>query len=378
MLPWRVRILVAPDGFGGTLTAAEAAGAIAAGWRSAAPRDVIDLAPLSDGGAGFVEVLAAALPRAEQVTVTVEDPLARPVQATLLLDGDVAYVESAQACGLHLLTPEERNPTTTTSYGVGQLLAAALEGGVRRIVVGLGGSATNDGGAGMLAALGLARLDAHGAALPPGGAALRDLDRLDGRPDPRLAGVELVAATDVDAPLLGLRGASAVFGPQKGATANDVQLLDSALTRWVDALEAHLSVGVRDRPGAGAAGGLGAALLALGAVREPGITLVQQLVRLERRTAKADLVVTGEGTFDFSSLQGKVVSGVAAAAADAGLPCLVLAGQVTVGRRESAAAGIDATYAVADAVGVEAALARPADELTALATRVAREWSRGV
>jgi glycerate kinase len=193
---------------------------------------------------------------------------------------------------------------------------------------------------------------------------------------PSLPGVELVAATDVQAPLLGLHGASAVFGPQKGASREDVHLLDGALAVWADVLEARAGVSVRDLPGAGAAGGLGAALLALGATREPGIGLVQRVVRLTHRVARADLVVTGEGTFDFSSLDGKVVSGVAAVAADAGLACLVIAGQVTVGRREAAAAGIDATYAVADAVGVEASLAQPAEELAALAERVAREWSR--
>jgi glycerate kinase len=264
----------------------------------------------------------------------------------------------------------------TSTYGVGHLLRAALDAGAERIVVGLGGSATNDGGAGLLAALGLTPVGADGQQLPPGGAALAQVDSLRGELDPRLAGVELVAAMDVDAPLLGLHGASAVFGPQKGASREDVHRLDGALARWADVLESSTGPAVRDLAGAGAAGGLGAALLALGATREPGIGLVERLVRLERHVAKADLVVTGEGTFDFSSLHGKVVSGVAAAAAAVGLPCIVLAGQVTVGRREAAAAGIDATYAVADAVGVEAALDRPAEELAALAERVAREWSR--
>lgn len=362
---------MAPDEFGGTLSAVEAAAAIAAGWRAAAPQDSLDLAPLSDGGPGFVAVLASALPRATQHDVVVQDPLGRPVGATFLLDGSTAYVESAQACGLHLLEPAERTPTTTSSYGVGELVSAAIEAGAERIVIGLGGSATNDGGAGMLSALGVTT---DGGGLPVGGAALSSVGGLDGWP--RL-GVELVAATDVDAPLLGLYGASAVFGPQKGASREDVHLLDGALTRWADVLEAAAGRVVRDLPGAGAAGGLGAALFALAAQREPGIGLVRELVRLDRRAALADLVITGEGTFDFSSLQGKVVSGVAGAAAESGLPCLVLAGQVTVGRREAAAAGIDATYAVADAVGLEAALDRPAEELEALATRVAREWSRG-
>jgi glycerate kinase len=371
----RVRILVAPDGFAGTLTAVEAAEAIAAGWRIAAPRDGLDLVPLSDGGTGFVDVLAAALPKAQRHAVTVQDPLGRPVAASYLLDGTTAYVESAQACGLHLLTEAERDPKITTSYGVGELVQAAVSAGASRVVVGLGGSATNDGGSGLLTALGGAAVDAEGNRAAPGGGCLSGVAAIDGWPE--LAGVELVAATDVESPLLGLYGASAVFGPQKGASRDDVQVLDVALTRWADLLEATAGRPVRDLPGAGAAGGLGAALFALGAVREPGIGLVRRLARLDQRVAKADLVVTGEGTFDSSSLSGKVVSGVAAAAADAGLACLVLAGQVTVGRRETAAAGVDATYAVADAVGVEASLAQPAEELAALAERVAREWSRG-
>ncbi len=371
-----MRVLIAPDGFGGTLSPVEAAEAIAAGWRTAAPDDDLDLAPLSDGGPGFVEVLAAARPGAIRRAVRVQDALGRPVRAELLLDGATAYVESASACGLHLLTDGERTPRATTTYGVGQLLTEALEAGAGRIVVGLGGSATNDGGAGMLAALGLACHGAGGERLAPGGAALSGLARLAGRPDPRLADVELIAATDVDSPLLGLRGASAVFGPQKGSSREDVALLDGALHRFADVLEAHLGVSVREQQGAGAAGGLGAALLALGARRESGISLVQRLVGLPARVARAELVVTGEGTLDGSSLSGKVVSGVAALAAAEAVVCLVLAGAVRVGGRELAAAGIEAAYSLVEQVGVEAALLRPAEELAALATRVSRQWSR--
>jgi glycerate kinase len=370
-----MRVLIAPDGFGGTLSPAQAAAAIADGWRAAAPADELDVAPLSDGGPGLVDVLAAALPGAHRHTVTVEDPLARPVPASFLFDGTTAYVEAAQACGLHLLADAQRDPRATTTYGVGQLVTAALDVGAQRIVVGLGGSATNDGGAGLLAALGVQRVDGAGERVGPGGAALRSVERLVGAPDPRLAAVELVAATDVDSPLLGLYGASATFGPQKGASREDVALLDGALARWADVLEAHTGTAVRDEPGAGAAGGLGAALLALGARREPGIALVEGLVGLADRAARAELVVTGEGTFDFSSLSGKVVSGVAALAAQAAVPCLVLAGAVRVGRREAAAAGIEQTYSLVEAVGVEAALTRPARELAALASRVARQWS---
>jgi glycerate kinase len=372
-----MRVLLAPDGFGGTLSPAAAAQAMATGWRAAAPDDVVDVAPLSDGGPGFLDVLATALPGAVVHELTVEDPLARPVQAGVLLDGSTAYVESAAACGLHLLEPGERDPRVTTTYGVGQLLAAALDAGASRIIVGLGGSATNDGGAGMLAALGVSRSDAAGDPLPPGGAALRRVERLSGAPDPRLAEVELVAATDVDSPLLGLYGASAVFGPQKGASREDVALLDGALARWADVLETTLGTPVRDLAGAGAAGGLGAALFALGARREPGIALVQSAVGLEARLASADLVLTGEGTFDPSSLSGKVVSGVAGLAAEHAVPCVVLAGDVTVGRREAAAAGVDSAWSLVEAVGRQRAFAEPAAALAELAGRVAGQWSRG-
>ncbi len=370
-----MRVLIAPDGFGGTLSPAAAAGAMAAGWRTSSPHDELDVAPLSDGGPGFVDVLAVALPAASHRRVLVHDPLGRPVPAGLLLDGSTAYVESAAACGLHLVAPAQRDVRGSTSYGVGELVLAALDAGATRIVVGLGGSATNDGGAGLLVALGLVLRDAAGEELAPGGSPLRKLAGLGGRPDPRLASVELVAATDVDSPLLGLRGASAVFGPQKGASREDVALLDGALARWADALEEHLGVRVREDPGAGAGGGTGAALLALGATRTSGLALVVDAVRLAARVAAADLVVTGEGTFDASSLAGKVVSGVAALAGEQAVPCLVLAGSVRVGRRELGAAGIEAAYSLEDACGVEQAMERPAEELEALTARVARQWS---
>lgn len=371
-----MRVLLAPDGFGGTLSPAEAARAMADGWSDAAPGDVLDLAPLSDGGPGLVEVVAAALPTARVRRLDVEDPLARPTSARWLLDGTTAWIESAEACGLHLLAAAERDPARTTTYGVGQLVTAALDAGAEKIVVGLGGSATNDGGAGLLAALGVSRHDADGRRLDGGGAALRELDHLVGALDPRLADVELVAATDVDSPLLGLRGASAVYGPQKGADREAVARLDAALERWADALEPFLDVRVRDEAGAGAAGGLGAALLALGARRASGLAMVQELVGLPERVAQADLVVTGEGVLDATSLTGKVVGGVAAAAAQAAVPCLVLAGEVRAGRRELAAAGLSETHSLVEQVGRDRALGEAAAALRWMTARVARQWSR--
>ncbi len=301
--------------------------AIGAGWREGSPADDVVECPLSDGGPGFVDVLRSAGGTSVQVDIT--DPLSRPVTGEVLVSGDVAYVESAQACGLHLLTAGERDPLATSSYGLGTLLTAAADSGART-VVGLGGSATNDGGAGLLAALGARPVDASGAALPRGGAALRAVAAIVGAP--RLRQVSLVAASDVDNPLLGAAGASAVFGPQKGATPDDVVLLDEALTAWAHALQGlpGCPSGVADLPGAGAAGGIGGALLALGARFESGIGLVRRLVGLDAALSGAGMVITGEGSLDAQSLRGKVVSGVAASAAERGLPCVVMAGQVAL------------------------------------------------
>jgi glycerate kinase len=377
-----VRVLICPDKFAGTLTAGAAAAAIAEGWRETAPGDEIVQRPLADGGPGFVEVLTVALSRGGSGGRTVEvrtvDPLGRPAQGQVLLVGTTAYVESAQACGLHLLTAEERNPGITTSYGLGLLIAAAVESGAREVVVGLGGSAVNDGGAGMLAALGAAPVDAAGYALPYGGAVLGAAAGLGGVP--QLRSVSLVAANDVDNPLVGLHGASNVYGPQKGATREDVLRLDAALEHFSGVLERALDCcppGLALLPGGGAAGGVGAALLALGGRQISGIGLVTQALGLEAELDAADLVVTGEGSFDHQSLRGKVVTGVANGARDRGLPCVVLAGRVDAGRREAAAAGVTDTHSLVDHFGSqEKAMAEPAEGLRALAVRLAGQWSR--
>ncbi|MEE6260511.1 glycerate kinase family protein [Plantactinospora sonchi] len=379
-----MRILICPDKFAGTLTAPEAAAAIVDGWRESAPTDEIEVRPLADGGPGFVEVLAASVP-GRRVPVSTVDPLGRPVDGEILItaDGGTAYLESAQACGLHLLAPDERDPKLTTSYGLGALIATAAECGVRRVVIGLGGSAVNDGGAGLLAALNAVPVDVAGTALPYGGAALAAVAGLVGRAQTR--GVELVAATDVDNPLTGLTGASNVFGPQKGASREDVLLLDAALERFAEVLERDLPgcpAGLARLPGAGAAGGLGAAVLALGGRCESGIDLVTRLTGLEDALDRADLVITGEGSFDHQSLRGKVVAGVAGAARDRGLPCVVLAGRVSAGRRESASVGVTEAHSLVDHFGgephggVERAMARPAEGLRAIAARLAGQWSR--
>ncbi len=362
----RMRILVAPDKFAGTLTAVEAADAVAAGWRRQAPDDELDLAPMSDGGPGFVDVLHAAL-GGELLAVTVTGPFGAPVPATVLLSGDTAYVESAQACGIHLTGAEGAEAATT--LGVGELVAAALDTSARTVVVGLGGSGTNDGGAGLLAALGAtsdAQLDIGAIGLD----GVRQVDLAPARA--RVADVHLVAASDVDNPLTGLFGATKVFGPQKGLPDDLMATVDGWLEQLAVAVDRRTSL----EKGAGAAGGLGFALLALGATREPGIGLVADAVRLAERARAADLVVTGEGAFDFSSRAGKVPYGVAEIAGDALRPCVALAGEVLVGAREMRALGVESAYSLVEMVGRERAFADPAGALADVAERVARTWSR--
>lgn len=364
-----MRVLIAPDKFAGTLTAVEAAEAIAAGWRRRAPEDELDLAPMADGGPGFVGVLHASL-GGELLAVTVSGPYGVPVPASVLVADGTAYVEAAQACGLHLVPAEERDPERATSYGVGELVAAAVDAGATRVVVGLGGTGTNDAGAGLLKALGAVPVPAT--ALDRGPSTLATLESVDLEPArARVAGVELVAASDVDNPLLGLIGATSVYGPQKGIADDRKIVVDAALDRLATATDKKVGL----QKGAGAAGGLGFALLLLGARREPGIDVVAEAVGLPERAARADLVITGEGAFDFTSRSGKVPYGVAEVASRALRPCLALAGAVLVGSREMRALGIESAYSVTDLVGEEASFADPAGTLAALAERVARSWS---
>lgn len=403
-----MRVLVAPDCFAGTLSAPEAARAIEAGWARCAPGDSIELCPLADGGPGFLDVVQAALGGTVHER-PVSGPLGGLVPARVLLverpgGPPTAYLESADAGGLHLVPEQDRDPSRTTTRGVGELLLAAVELGAGRIVVGLGGSSTNDAGAGMLAALGLGfrpgggGLGQGGGPLGQGGGGLGSVTALDlaGLLSLRrgLAGLDLVAAVDVDVPLLGLHGASAGFAPQKGASQEQAQELERALGHFATLAESALdgesaranllvaSKQGRDRrtatlPGAGAAGGLGFGLALLGAQLVPGAALVADAVGLAERLARNDLVVTGEGTFDWQSLHGKAVAEVARLAALAGVPAIVLAGQSTVGRREWSANGISGVYPVAARPEeVRAALADPAGTLASRAARVARTWSR--
>jgi glycerate kinase len=364
-----VHVLVAPDKFAGTLTAAQAAAAMADGWRRAVPGDTVELMPLADGGPGFLDVISAAVPgrtRSTQAT----GPLGESVSGRIHVATETAYIEAADACGLHLIHGKQRDPEVTTTYGVGELAAVAVEAGARRLVVGLGGSATNDAGAGLLAALGAQPADV----LRRGGGSLARLERVDIEPARyRLHGVELVIASDVENVLYGPHGASVTFGPQKGASAEQVERLDAALRHFAQLVDWRPA----NQPGAGAAGGIGFALLLLGGRRIPGAQVVLDAVGALDRARRADLVLTGEGSLDWQSLRGKVVAGVARVAQQAARPCVVLAGQVRVGRRELSAMGVDAAYSAADVVGsAEAALASPAASLAAAAERAARTWSR--
>jgi glycerate 2-kinase len=372
-----MRVVICPDKFAGTLTAVEAAEAIAHGWREVAPGDELLARPVSDGGPGFLEVLHACL-GGDLVDVPATDPLGRPVTGHVLRVGGTTYVESAEACGLAHLVPSERNPMLTTSFGLGALIQAAPPG---RVVVGLGGSATNDGGAGLFDALGLHAMDASGSiTVPPGGQYLDGCEYLSVPTKPDWHRWELVGASDVDNPLTGPHGASVVFGPQKNATPKDVEWLDAALAHWAEILERDLPgcpAGLARLPGGGAAGGLGAAILALGGRIISGIDLVLDQTGLSRALEGADLVITGEGSFDHQSLRGKVISGVAQAAAEQAVPCVVLAGRVTTGRREQGAAGICEAYALVDHFrSVERAMAEPAQGLRELAAKLARQYSR--
>jgi len=344
-----MRVVVAPDKFKGSATSAEAAGAIGAGLRAVRPDlDIVEL-PVADGGDGTVAAAVAAgfLPAG----VTVEGPTGEPVQAMFALDGGTAVIELAEVAGLRRLPGGQAAlaPLTASTYGLGQVIAAALDRGARTIVLGVGGSASTDGGAGLLQALGVRLADGQGHPLGRGGAALGDLALVDPAGlDPRLAAVRFLVASDVDSPLLGPAGAAAVFGPQKGAGPAQVALLDRALARWADLTRSVTGLELASVPGAGAAGGTGYGALAyLGARLTPGIDLVLDLIGFDTAVAGAGLVITGEGRLDAQTLSGKAPAGVARAAARHGVPVAAVAGRVLLTDAELARAGFVAAYSLA-------------------------------
>jgi len=371
-----MRVVVAPDKFEGSLTADQAGRAIEAGLLRARADAQIVVLPVGDGGAGtLAAVLAAGF---ERVPVRATGPTGEPVDAAIALRGERAFVEMAEASGLRRLPGGRRAPLDATTYGTGELIRAAIDFGARDLVLGIGGSATTDGGAGMASALGARFLDEAGQPLPPGGAALLRLAHVDTRDlDPRIEQTRVTVAADVDSPLVGPRGAAAVFGPQKGASPEDVLLLDSALRRYARVLREVLGVDLADRPGAGAAGGLGAGAIAfLGASLQSGIDLILELIGFAAAADGADLVITGEGKLDFQSLRGKAPLGVARAAAAHGVPVVALAGVVEVAERELRAAGIEEAHALTELEpDVERSIAEAAPLLERLAERVGRAWA---
>lgn len=341
--------MIAPDSFKGSASAKEVAQAIADGLKVALPNAEFDLVPMADGGEGTVEALVAAT-GGKIVRKKVTGPLGEPIDAFfgILGDGATAVIEMAAAAGLHLVPPEKRNPLITTTYGVGELIKAALDVGCRKFIVGIGGSATNDGGAGMAQALGAKLLDENGNEIGFGGGELGKLAKIDiSGLDERIKESEFLVACDVTNPLTGPNGASAVYGPQKGATPEMVKVLDENLRRYAEIVRRDLGVDVEHVPGAGAAGGLGAGLMAFCQAKlRRGVELVIQAVRLDERIQKADLVITGEGKLDFQTGFGKVPYGVAQVAKRFGKPVIAIAGQLSEGSEKSREWGIDACFAI--------------------------------
>ncbi|MCY7401227.1 MAG: glycerate kinase [Nocardioides sp.] len=341
-----MRVVVAPDKFKGSLTAVQAAQAIADGLRRGrADIDVVQL-PVADGGDGTVSAAIAA--GYGRRTATVQGPTGEPVEATFAVRGDQAVLELAEASGLSRLPHGTFAPLTASTYGTGQLLLAALDAGCRHLILGVGGSASTDGGVGMVQALGARFLSAAGEEVDRGGVALLDLDRIDTTLlDPRLASTTVVLACDVDNPLVGAQGAATVYGPQKGANSDDVKLLDTALSRYAEIVHRDMGVHLSHRAGAGAAGGTGAGAIAfLGAISSSGIALMLEVVGFAGAVEGADLVITGEGSLDAQSLSGKTPVGVARAAASAGVPVIALVGRLEVGPDELRAAGITGARAL--------------------------------
>jgi glycerate kinase len=370
-----MRVVVAPDKFKGSLSAPEVAAHLAAGLTQAAPGTEVVQVPVADGGDGTLDAALSAGYR--RVPVRAEGPTGVPVETAYAERDGVAVVEMADVSGLRRLPGGRPMARTASSYGTGEVVRAALDAGCRRIVLGIGGSASTDGGAGLVQALGARLLDAGGREVGRGGAALAAVESLDlAGLHPALGEAEVVVASDVDNPLLGPRGAAAVYGPQKGASPADVADLDAALARWSQAVRTATGADVADQPGAGAAGGVGfAAIAVLGATLRPGIDLVLDLVDFRAALPGADLVVTGEGSLDEQTLHGKAPAGVAAAARAADVPVVAVAGRSLLELTDLAPTGIRAAYALTD---IEPDPARCMSEagplLERLATRVAADW----
>ncbi|MEF2072900.1 glycerate kinase [Consotaella aegiceratis] len=370
-----MKIVIAPDSFKESLSAADVAKAIEAGFREVFPDADYVRIPVADGGEGTVEAMVATTGGAI-MRQSVTGPLGEPVEAFYGLSGDgtMAVIEMAAASGLMQVEPGRRDPLTTTTYGVGELIRAALDHGSRRFIIGIGGSATNDGGAGMVQALGGRLLDGDGQDLGFGGGALGALARIDVTGmDPRLADCRIEVACDVDNPLTGPKGASAIFGPQKGATPEMVETLDANLSHYAERIAADLGIDVAEQTGAGAAGGLGAAMLAfLKAELRPGIDIVTEAVGLDAAVGDADLVITGEGRIDAQTAHGKTPIGVARVARRHGKPVIGIAGSLSADAGAVHAHGIDAVFSAIDRItAIDEAMAEAATNVQSRARNVA-------
>ena len=382
VLSRRMKITIAPDSFKGCLGALEAALAMEEGARRVFPEAEFAVVPMADGGEGTVRALVEAT-GGEFVSEEVADPLGRPIKATygILKDGLTAVMEMAAASGLPLLAPEERNPLLTSTLGTGQLIKAALDRGCRGMIIGIGGSATVDGGMGMAQALGARFLDEGGKPLGPEGDELARLDRIDlSGFDPRTRGTEVWVACDVDNPLLGPNGAAKVFGPQKGATPEMVATLEANLTRFAEVVKRDLGKDVTEFPGSGAAGGLGAGLAAfLEAKVQPGAEVVARAAGLEEKMKGSALVITGEGRIDRQTAHGKTVCGVAAIAKRMGVPVVAIAGSLGEGAEEVIHLGVDALADIIDGpMTLEEALAQARSLISDASERVCRLLAVGM
>lgn len=343
-----MKIVIAPDSFKESLSAPEVAQAIARGIKHAAPQAHILCIPMADGGEGTVAAVLAATQGEARIN-TVQNALGQPIEAQWgWLPNQTAVIEMAAAAGLEHIAAHDRDPMRATSYGVGELIKHALDAGAKHIVLGLGGSATNDAGAGMLQALGLGLFDANDQHLAPGGSGLSKLARIDASGlDKRLGKISMTIASDVNNPLCGAKGASAIFGPQKGATPAQVHTLDAALAHFADCCSQHLGSDSRDMPGSGSAGGLGYAAHAwMGAIFRPGVEVVAEIGGLAKAVQGASLVITGEGRMDAQTLLGKTPMGVATIARDAGVPVLAIAGSLGKDYQALYSAGIYAAFSV--------------------------------
>jgi len=374
-----MKIVIAPDSFKESLTALQVADAIEAGMREIWPDAAYVKVPVADGGEGTVQAMIDAT-GGRRVDVRVTGPLGKAVDAFYGDAGRLAVIEMAAASGLEGVPPDLRDPRTATSRGTGELIRAALDAGARRFILGVGGSATNDGGAGMLQALGVRLLDADGKDLGPGGAELARLDRIDvSGLDARVRDADFRIACDVDNPLTGPRGASAVFGPQKGATPAMVEQLDAALAHFADVIQRDLDQDIAQSPGAGAGGGIAAAMVVFlqGQLR-PGIEIVMEAVGLDAAVRDADLVVTGEGRIDGQTVHGKTPMGVAKVARRHGKPVVAIGGSLAVDADAVHAHGIEVVVAaVARPCSVAEALAAAADNVRRAARNLAAALALG-